>query len=100
MIVNSEDGTVIHRFSNNESPSGSGSGSGDMKKPSSGGGANANNSNSSDSDNLWGNYSGFHYAQDGDLKSLEEKKEDEQSLSPRIEMSEEEKEAYQKSLED
>ena len=99
MIVNSEDGSVIHKFPNNENPSDSGSGSGEMKNPTSGGGSNASNTNETDSDNLWGNYSGFHYAKDSDLKSLEEKKEDEQSVSPRVEMTEEEKEAYQKSLE-
>ncbi len=104
MIVNSENGNVIHRFSGNETPSGSdsgtGSGSGGMRAPSSGGGGNSNNQNDDQSSNdLWGNYSGFHYAKEDDLKSIEAKKEDEQSLSPRIEMTQEEKEAYQKSLE-
>ena len=101
MIVNSENGNVIHRYSENEDPSrgvpDSNSGAGEIRKPSSSGGAGSNDN--IDSTNLWSNYSGFHYAKDGDLKSLETKKEDELSLSPRVEMTTEEKEVYQKSLE-
>ena len=103
MIVNSENGNVIHRYSENEDPSTTGpdsnSGSGEIRGPSSGGGSSSSDNDEPDSTNLWSNYSGFHYAKDGDLKSLEGKKEDEQSLSPRVEMTAEEKEAYQKSLE-
>ena len=95
MIVNSENGDIIHKFSDN----GGSSGSGDFKEPISGGEAGSNTGSDVNVSKIWGDYSGFHYAKEGDLAVLEGKKEDEESISSRVKMTEEEKETYQNSLE-